>query len=263
MKNNRLTNPLFSFTCVLFVTLLSACGDDGNDFPTCEGVEWEYEGFNGPEDWANLCIDFIGCDGKSQSPIDISGATDDASLQAIAERFTTTGTHIVNKGHTVQLNADAGSSIVVNGETYELLQFHFHTHSEHKLNGSDYPMEVHFVHKNEATQKLAVIGVFFKEGAENHFLQPFIEHLPTVKDATFDDAATKFTVADCLPSNRSYFTYGGSLTTPPCSETVTWLVMENPVEASAEQVKAFHELEHDNARPVQARNGRALRHFHI
>lgn len=243
--------------------LFSSCGDGPGELPSCDGVEWEYEGHNGPELWASLCTGYIDCDGLSQSPIDLSGATDDVSLQAISEHFATTGTHIVNKGHTIQLDADAGSSITVNGETYNLLQFHTHTHSEHTVNGDAYPMEVHFVHKNDASGKLAVIGVLVKEGAENHFLEPFVDHLPANKDGHFDDTAATFNVGDFLPANRSYYTYGGSLTTPPCSQIVTWLVLENPVEASEEQIQSFHELEHDNARPVQNRNGRALKRFHI
>ena len=264
MRKSFFALPLLPVGCAFLLMLLSAgCGDGPVDLPSCEGVEWEYEGAYGPDEWSNLCVDFTACAGAEQSPIDISGAKDDASLQAIAEHFASTGTHIVNKGHTIQLNTDAGSSITVNGETYNLLQFHFHTHSEHLLNGAAYPMEMHFVHKNEATGKLAVIGVLVKEGAENHFLDPFLHHLPATKDAVYDDAATTYNVTDALPANRSYFTYGGSLTTPPCSQIVTWLVMENPVEATAAQIQELHELEHDNARPTQDLHGRSIRHFHI
>ena len=241
---------------------LTACKDDKpqDGLPSCDGVHWEYTGDDGPEHWKELCVDYTTCGGPAQSPINIANAQNDNTLVAIGEHFVASTTHAVNNGHTVQFNCDAGSEITVGGETYKLLQYHFHTHSEHVVNGVAYPMEVHFVHKNEATGKLAVIGVFFKEGAENHFLQPFIDHLPAVKDAKYDDDNLSFTVSDCLPSNRSYFTYGGSLTTPPCSEIVTWLVMENPVEASHEQIEAFHQIEHDNARPVQELSGRALKH---
>ena len=263
MKTYSVTTVSLSLSCALFLAFLSACNDGTADLPSCTGVEWEYDGAEGPEHWGSLCTDYIDCGGLAQSPIDVTGATDDAALHAIPEQFVPTGTHIVNKGHTIQFNADAGSSITVDGQSYNLLQFHTHTHSEHTVNGAAYPMEVHFVHKNDASGKLAVIGVFVKEGAENHFLKAFTDHLPATKDAKYDDSAATFSVTDFLPANQSYFTYGGSLTTPPCSQIVTWLVLENPVEASAEQIKAFHELEHDNARPVQARNGRTLRHFHI
>lgn len=244
-----------------FLLSLTACKDDKDPgLPSCDGVHWEYSGDDGPEHWQELCVDYTTCGGPAQSPINIANAQDDNTLAAIGENFASSTTHAINNGHTVQFNCDAGSEITVGGQVYKLLQYHFHTHSEHVVNGVAYPMEVHFVHKNEASGKLAVVGVFFKEGAENQFLAPFIAHLPAQKDATFDDNALTFNVADCLPANRSYFTYGGSLTTPPCSEIVTWLVMENPVEASHEQIDAFHAVEHDNARPTQDLNGRALKH---
>lgn len=242
------------------LTLTSCKDDKQSSLPSCEGVHWEYSGDEGPDHWKDLCVDYTSCGGPAQSPIDITGAQDDNTLVAIGEHFVSSTTHAVNNGHTVQFNCDAGSEITVDGQTYKLLQYHFHTHSEHTVGGVAYPMEVHFVHKNETTGKLAVVGVFFKEGAENEFLKPFIEHLPATKDATFDDANLSFNVSDCLPSNRSYYTYGGSLTTPPCSEIVTWLVMQNPVEASHEQIEAFHSVEHDNARPVQALGSRSLKH---
>lgn len=240
--------------------LLSAvsCKDD-KELPSCEGVTYEYEGENGPEHWSELCVDYTDCGGKVQSPIDIKGAVDDAALPLIPQSYTSTATHIVNKGHTIQFNFDSGSSIVVNGETYDLLQFHSHTHSEHTVNGVAAPMEIHFVHKNATTGKLAVIGVLIEEGAENAVLKNFVDHLPATKDATYEAAGT-FNALDLMPSDKSYFTYAGSLTTPPCSEIVTWIVMEHPIEASAAQIHDFEALEHENARPVQALEGRAIKH---
>lgn len=245
-----------------FLFLLSACSDydGGEPLPSCTDVHWEYEGHDGPDQWSQLCVDFVPCGGAVQSPIDITGAIDDASLSAISQTYVSSATHIVNNGHTIQFNADAGSSIVVNGETYNLLQFHTHTHSEHTVNGTAYPLEVHFVHKNNATGKLAVIGVFFKEGAENAFLKPLVEHLPAVKDDKYDSTDT-YNVADAFPVGKGYFTYAGSLTTPPCSEIVTWTVMETVVEASHEQIEKFEALEHENARPIQPLFGRIVRHF--
>lgn len=238
--------------------MITSCKD--KVLPSCEGIHWTYEGEEGPDHWSELCIDYTPCGGQVQSPIDIAGASDDAALTDIAKTYDATGTEILNNGHTLVFTQDAGSSIVVNGETYNLLQFHFHTVSEHTIDGSHYPMEVHFVHKNEATGKLAVIGVLFEEGAENPLLANFIDHLPTATDSTYS-SADSYNPADLLPSDKSYFTYAGSLTTPPCSEIVTWIVMEHPLTASVEQIHKFEELEHENNRPVQPLEGRVIKHF--
>ena len=252
-------NTLLSL-CTACLLLGSACKGDGDYLPSCEGVEFEYEGVDGPEHWSMLCVDYTDCGGKVQSPINIAGAVTDPTLPAIPQTYIATATHIVNKGHTLQFNFDAGSSITVNGEKYTLLQCHTHTHSEHTVNGLAAPMEIHFVHKNEATGKLAVIGVFVEEGTENAVLKHVVDHLPTTKDATYEDAATTFTASDFMPSDKSYFTYAGSLTTPPCSEIVTWIVMEHHIEASTAQIHDFEKLEHENARPVQPIEGRTIRY---
>jgi len=245
------------FTACLLLTAVS-CKED-KTLPSCEGVTYEYEGIDGPEHWSELCVDYTDCGGKVQSPVDITGAVDDATLPNIPRTYTASATHIVNKGHTIQFNYDGGSTITVNGETYELLQFHTHTHSEHTVGGVSAPMEIHFVHKNAATGKLAVIGVFVEEGAQNTVLEHFVHHLPATLDAKYEAAET-FSALDLMPSDQSYFTYAGSLTTPPCSEIVTWIVMEHHIEASAAQIHDFEALEHENARPVQALEGRTIKH---
>lgn len=234
-----------------------SCKADKTILPSCEGVHWEYEGEDGPDHWGGLCVDYTACGGKVQSPVNLTSATTDAALSDIVKTYAPTATHIVNNGHTIQFNCDGGSSIVVNGETYKLLQFHTHTHSEHTLNGTAAPMEIHFVHKNETTGKLAVIGVFVEEGAENEVLKHLVEHLPATKDATYE-AADTYNALDFFPSDNSYFTYAGSLTTPPCSEIVTWIVMEHHIEASTAQIHDFEALEHENARPVQPLEGRTI-----
>ncbi len=170
-----------------------------------------------------------------------------------------TATHIVNKGHTIQFNFDGGSSILVDGLIYNLLQFHTHTHSEHAINGTHAPLEMHFVHQNATTGKLAVIGVLVEEGTENAVLEHFVHHLPGTKDGSYESSDT-FSALDLMPSDKSYFTYAGSLTTPPCSEIVTWIVMEHPIEASTTQIHDFEALEHENARPVQVLGSRVIKH---
>ncbi len=252
-------NPLLSLMTAGLLFLTVSCKEDKKELPSCTGAEFEYEGADGPEYWSEICVDWTPCGGRVQSPINITGAVDDATLTDIPQTYVSTATHIVNKGHTIQFNFDGGSSILVNGEKFDLLQFHTHTLSEHVVNGTHAPMEMHFVHKNTTTGKLAVIGVFVEEGAENAILKNYVDHLPATKDATYDDAST-FNALDFMPSDKSYFTYSGSLTTPPCSEIVTWIVMEHHIEASAAQIHDFEALEHENNRPVQALEGRVIKH---
>jgi len=141
---------------------------------------------------------------------------------------------------------------------YKLVQFHFHTPSEEKVNGKAYPMEAHLVHQG-ADGKMAVVAVFLKEGKANPAFDAVFRGMPKAEGTghTIDD----INAADLLPAERGYFRYVGSLTTPPCSEGVRWQVMKEPVEVSKEQVSAFRKLYHMNARPVQALNGRKVEQY--
>jgi carbonic anhydrase len=245
---------------ILFVTI-SCKKDEEEVLPACTDVHWEYSGLDGPDQWANLCVDYVTCSGTMQSPIDLKGAVTDPTLSDISQSYLPSSTHIINNGHTLQFNYDAGSTITLGGEVYKLLQFHTHTNSEHSVNGAKSPMEIHFVHKNDVTGKLAVIGVLVKVGAENSTLKKIASNkLPTTKNGVYDDAALSFSATDLMPSNKSYFTYGGSLTTPPCSETVTWTVFEQAIEASSDQIKNFEMIEQSNARPIQSLGNRTIRY---
>jgi carbonic anhydrase len=257
-----MSNKTIFRSVLLGATLfLFSCADGRDDLPvSCDDVEWHYEGSAGPDHWGDLCPDFAACNGQQQSPINISGVMVDPALQALTMDYISSTVHIFNNGHTEQFTYDAGSSITVGGATYKLLQYHFHTHSEHAVDGQFYPMEMHLVHKNEATGKLAVVGILFEEGAENAFLQQFVAHLPAQAGETYNDAAS-YNVADVLPGSMAYYTYGGSLTTPPCSEIVTWIVLKQPVQASAAQLQQFEALLHENARPVVPLHGRTVREF--
>lgn len=246
----------------MFATISIGCKDSTTDSTddthSEECAHWSYTGDEGPapEHWKD-CTNNVDCGGEVQSPVNITGATAEASLQDVIFAYDSSKTAIVNNGHTLQWGYDSGSAIIFNGATYDLQQFHFHTSSEHTINGTSYPMEVHLVHKNLSTGKLAVIGIFFNEGAENVLLQQFLDHLPTSKDATYENAM-KFIASDLMPTNSSYYTYSGSLTTPPCSEVVTWIVMKTPIEASKAQIDRMHELMHSNNRPLQPLNGRHI-----
>ena len=195
--------------------------------------------------------------GMAQSPIDIRDATETA-LVDIEFHYGATANNIVNSGHTIQVDADAGSHIVYNGITYDLLQFHFHAPSEHTIAGEAAPMEIHFVHKDRNSNNLAVVGVLLNEGGtENEAYAPIIDNMPAeigAADAVGEDIA----LAGLLPERRGYFTYLGSLTTPPCSEVARWLLLDSPVELSAKQIAAYRALYDGNARPVQPLGKRDL-----
>lgn len=217
---------------------------------------WEYSGKTGPAAWGGLDSSFAECKlGKEQSPIDIRNAKK-AELPALAFGYNATTAEVVNNGHTIQVNlADAGA-LTLDGVPYKLIQFHFHTPSEERINGKSYPLVAHLVHKS-AEGKLAVVGVMIKEGKPNAALKGVFDNLPKVegeKQVLDGD----FKIADMLPGGGGYFKYMGSLTTPPCSEGVRWQVMKQPIEASKEQIKAFQKLYKMNARPVQPLNGRKL-----
>ncbi len=230
--------------------------DDGHD--DAHEAEFSYGGDTGPSNWGSLSEQWSACrDGIEQSPVDIAGATENASLPALDLNYQVTTANLLNNGHTWQVNYDAGSTLTYMGETYELLQFHFHTPAEHPVSGTRAAMELHLVHQNAAGD-LAVIGVLINAGQENAFLAQFWDDIPRQEGEVEEDY--QLNVAEIMPADLSYYTYAGSLTTPPCSEIVTWIVLKTPVEASQAQIDAMNNNLGDNARPLQALNGRTIEH---
>lgn len=233
------------------LTLLASCtAHAGSD------TQWTYSGEQGPDNWAELSPDYSPCGGKNQSPINLTGFIE-ADLKPIAFSYQQGGNEIMNNGHTVQVNLAEGSSIVIDGIRFDLKQFHFHAPSENQIDGKSYPLEAHLVHADE-DGNLAVVGVMFVEGNENQTLAQAWSHMP-------NDSGEKrvlpspVTAEGLLPANRDYYRYNGSLTTPPCSEGVRWLVMKEPVSASKQQLRSFAELmHHPNNRPVQPTNARPV-----
>lgn len=246
---NSLKFAVIAATCVAAMTAAHAAG---------HGPHWEYAGHHaGPGRWAELDPAFERCaQGKQQSPIDIRD-TVKTELPALEFDYHTVTPMIVNNGHTVQVNLPAGQMLKVGDQSYELLQFHFHTPSEEKVAGKYMAMVAHFVHRNAAGQ-LGVVGVLIQPGAANPAFEPVFAHLPrpgekiTIEDLTLDLAAL-------LPADKHYYSYEGSLTTPPCSEGVNWMVMKTPIKLGTAQIKAFRRLFNANARPVQPLNGRVVR----
>ncbi len=218
---------------------------------------WDYTGKLGPAHWGSLKSEFSTCKlGHNQSPIDIRTTTK-GKLDPIAFDYKPTALKVIDNGHTVQANYDAGSGITIGGVHYDLLQFHFHTPSEEHINGKSYPLVAHLVHKN-AEGKLAVVAVLFKEGKENPTLASVFSHLPKEKGHEQVVDGVTIDIASVLPANHGYYNFAGSLTTPPCSEEVNWFVLKTPVEMSHAQLAQFHHVYTHNARPVQPLHARVV-----
>jgi carbonic anhydrase len=220
--------------------------------------EWDYGSEHGPQHWGELKPDFEACSaGKTQSPIDIRNAVP-TDLDPIRFDYHPTPLHIIDNGHTIQVNYAPGSWIGIGGARYQLVQLHFHQPSEERIDGQNYPMVAHLVHK-DADGALAVVAVLLKQGTANALMRTVLANLPPEKEKEAVLETVAVNAVSLLPRNPAYYTFTGSLTTPPCSEGVTWLVLVEPVELSAEQVGRFGKLYHGNARPSQPLNGRAVR----
>jgi carbonic anhydrase len=221
-----------------------------------EKSHWGYEGHEGPAHWGDLAAEYASCKtGKSQSPINITGAKS-AKLADIKFSYQPSALDVVNNGHTIQVNYAAGSSINIGGKQYKLLQFHFHSPSEHTVDGKPYDMVAHLVHQAGDGQ-LSVIGVLMKKGKANAVIDAIWANLPRhAGDHKRSD--TQINVAELLPASHGYYNYSGSLTTPPCSEGVNWIVLKTPVEVSAEQVAAVTNIFSTSVRPVQPLHGRSI-----
>lgn len=217
---------------------------------------WSYQGKGGSQHWGDMEPGFAECKlGKIQTPIDIRSAKK-ATLAPIGFGYTQSDAEVINNGHTIQVNLPAGGKVTLDGEEYQLLQFHFHTPSEEKVNGKSYSMVAHLVHKS-AAGKLAVVAVLFKQGKENQALKAVFDNLPA-KEGEKNPLKSGLNAADLLPADQGYYKFEGSLTTPPCSEGVKWQVIKQPVEMSNKQIKAFRTLYKMNARPIQPLNGRTV-----
>lgn len=239
---------------LVMIVLASACTPQQAETTP---PHWTYEGEEGPSHWGELDQSYAVCGtGKSQSPIDVANPSEQ-DLANISFHYQPSEVNILNNGHTVQVNYDPGSYIELDNARYDVVQFHYHAPSEHTVDGESFPAELHIVHKN-ADGNLAVVGILLREGSENAAYQPFIGNLPTEKTDP-KDAGVKINAMALLPSVGTTFRYSGSLTTPPCSEGVNWLLMTTPVDLSMQQLTALDSLfEGGNNRPVQPINDRTL-----
>ena len=219
-------------------------------------AHWSYSGNAGPQAWSALKPEFALCSaGQRQSPIDIRGGLA-VDLEPVKFDYQSSRFAVVDNGHTVQVNVAPGNAIEVGGRRYELLQFHFHRPSEERIDGRQFEMSLHLVHRDEQG-RLAVVALLFDKGPPQPVLLKVWANLPLEKNEE-NAARTALELADLLPADRRYYTYMGSLTTPPCSEGVQWVVMRQPVTLSPEQLDIFARLYPMNARPLQAAAGRRI-----
>ncbi|WP_053364919.1 carbonic anhydrase [Bacillus sp. FJAT-27245] len=273
-------NFLYALLAVSLIFLLGACSEQKKDTTISKKEEatetkeneetksndastaqWSYEDKTGPEHWGKLDASYSAClRGNEQSPINIESnqVKPSKELENLEIQYEPTSFSVVNNGHTIQANPEAPSNnIVVDGKEYKLVQFHFHTPSEHQFNNQHFDMELHLVHQN-ADGKLAVLGVMMKEGKENKALDSIWSVLPKNETEKEIDVKEPVDLQALLPSNQTFFNYAGSLTTPPCTEEVNWIVFEEPIEMSKEQLKKFQDIFPDNHRPVQPLNEREI-----
>ena len=218
---------------------------------------WSYEGEQGPDAWARLAPEYALCGtGQRQSPIDITDGIK-VALDAVQFEYHPSAFRVLDNGHTVLVNVAPGNAIEVMGKRYELVQFHFHRPSEERIDGKPFDMVVHLLHKS-ADGKLAMVAVLLESGSAQPVVQSVWNNLPLEKG---DEVAAKGSIdpSGLLPEDRRYYTYMGSLSSPPCSEGVLWMVMKTPVHISPEQLQIFARLYPMNARPVQALHGRLIK----
>ena len=220
-------------------------------------AQWDYAGSGGPDTWGQMKPEFATCgSGTRQSPIDIRDGIK-VNLDPVQFDYKPSAFRVIDTGHTVQVNVGPGNSIEVMGRRYELLQFHFHRPSEERINGKQFDMVAHLVHK-DLEGRLAVVAVLLERGSAHPLVQSVWNNLPLEKG---EDVAARTTLDlnALLPTERSYFTYMGSLTTPPCSEGVLWMVMKTPMPIAPEQIGVFSRLYPMNARPIQSAAGRLIK----
>jgi len=233
--------------------------------PSQAAPDFSYGGYKNPTNWDELDPNWAICQsGTQQSPIDIKpsvlgnllSVATPANIQFNYQSLT--NFPVQNNGHTIQVNypfPSGNSTMTVDGTTYRLVQFHLHTHSEHLINGEAAALELHLVHQ-DSSGNLAVVGVMLENGTANAALETVLDNMP--QQTGTKTAIGTINASSFLPANRSYYGYQGSLTTPPCSQNVKWIVLKNPITASQAQIDAFTNIFQVNARPVQNVNNRTI-----
>jgi carbonic anhydrase len=222
-----------------------------------EGHSWGYDGQAGPSHWGDLEPQFAPCkNGHHQSPVDIR-ATQKTDLAAIRFDYKPVPLHIVDNGHTILITYAPGSSIRIGDKQYDLQQFHFHRPSEDEINGKRSEMELHLVHVAQ-DGSVAVVAVLLRKGEDNPLVDELWGDLPKTRGQEQILKNVQINAVDLLPADRRYYTFSGSLTTPPCTENVTWYVLKHPITVSPAEIEKFSRLYRHDARPTQPLNGRLV-----
>ncbi len=247
-------------TGVMVASLLlsgsAIASEHGHEHEKEHKSHWSYSGDTGPAHWGDLKDEYFMCkEGKNQSPIDVNRVIE-ADLPKLDITYAGNAVSVVNNGHTIKVNTQGKNEIVVDGVTFTLKQFHFHTPSENTIKGEQFPMEVHFVHLDK-DGNIAVIGIMFKEGKRNAAVDKFLSKLPKEINhiALLDEM---FNPGELFPKKLDYYRFNGSLTTPPCTEGVRWILLKHEVEASKEQLSKMRKVMGKNNRPVQPLNARCI-----
>jgi carbonic anhydrase len=218
---------------------------------------WSYDGEDGPANWGKINTAWAQCaSGKRQSPIDIHDGIK-VDLEPIQFDYKPVHYKVTDTGHTIQVDLEPGNRFTLTGHQYDLMQFHFHRPSEEHVNGKGFQMVVHLVHKGD-DGKLAVVALLVDEGVANSIIQNVWNNLPLERSDPIEPVGT-IDLSQLLPMAREYYTYMGSLTTPPCSEDVMWMVMKQPIRMSASQIAIFGRLYPMNARPIQPNENRIIK----
>jgi carbonic anhydrase len=250
--NRRLTRKIPSTLLALCIALFWTTSPAQDSHP-----HWSYGGEQGPKHWGQLDPTYATCaGGHAQSPIDIKHPKP-ADLPPLKFDYDSVRLNIINNGHTIQVNYTPGSTLTVGDKTYTLRQFHFHHPSEEHINGRGFDLVAHLVH-DDGSGHLAVVAVLFKVGSPNALLDTVWRNIPTQAEKAVDVPTVSLNVKELLPADHGYYTFSGSLTTPPCSEGVTWYVLKNQSTLSADQVATFAKLYPRDARPIQPLYGREV-----
>jgi carbonic anhydrase len=240
---------------IAIVTLLVGCAHAPVAEKHAGPAHWSYDGETGPAHWATLDPAFSACGGSAQSPIDLSGAASEA-LPAIALHYEPAHARAFDNGHTIVFELDPGSYLELDGARYPLEQFHFHHPAEHTVDGARQALELHFVHKRDASALVVLAVLLSADAVSPPELERVLKQLPPAGQKRALEAP--IALEQLLPAERGYFRYRGSLTAPPCTEAVTWLVLRAPAPIGAAELAAFAARYPDDSRPVQPRNDRVL-----
>jgi carbonic anhydrase len=253
MSKDRTASAAATCAVNLVLSMFAAVGTAQETHPP----HWSYSGAESPDHWGSLDPEYSACSlGHRQSPINISQAKP-ADLPALKFDYKATALNIIDNGHTIQVSLAPGSTLSVGDKTYSLKQFHFHHPSEEHVNGRGFPLVAHLVHQ-DSEGHLAVVAVLFEEGEANALINSLWSNIPAAKGKAEDVPSVTVQALDLLPVERGYFTFTGSLTTPPCSEGVTWYVLKKHPTVSVQQIATFSRIYPINARPIQPGNGRSI-----